>query len=189
MAVPGPSLGTDLSLYCTVWVMNSFFVYASWLRTIPRLRIPHKDSARYSQMSVLGGRRIRGRVWMAYIKYVAANSKTSPAGLKHLCWGQPFTLATINQVPNAFSLKEKIHRHAHVTRAYYMLVRSALLGRKDILSKNWDWQGQFTWKNQEQGLGEPEKADKSDSQVLGHSLLAFSGSCHSRFFEHTSGRW
>lgn len=127
-------------------------------------------------MSVLGGRRILGGVWMVYIKYVPANSKTYPAGLKHLYWGQSFTLVTINQVPN-------------FTWTCYMLACRALLGRKEVLRKNWDSSCE---EEQEQALEESEKGDKNDSQALGHSLQAFIDSHMwqlSLKFLWTSGRW
>ena len=143
--------------------MNSFFVYASWLHAIPLLRLTHKDSASYSQMSVLGVRRICGWVWMVCLKYIPANSKTSPNGPKHLCSdGQSFTPATMNQVPNAFSLKEKIPRHAYVMWVYNMIVRSALWREKrDIKCKLRFAVTIHMRKSQEQGLEEPEKVHRS----------------------------
>lgn len=124
MAVPRSCLGTDPSLYWTLWVMNSLCTRK--LASCSSMTAYHTQ--RFSPLfpdvcswwqKGLGG------VWMVYIKYVPANSKTYPAGLKHLYWGQSFTLVTINQVPN-------------FTWTCYMLARRALLGRKEMLRKNWD---------------------------------------------------
>lgn len=84
--------------------------------------------------------------------------------------GQPFTSATVNQVPNTFSLKEKIPRHARVMRAYYMIARNALWGEKrdDIKYKLRLAVTIHIRKSQDQGFGEPEKVEGSDSQALGH---------------------
>lgn len=125
MAVPRSCLGTDPGLYwtCESWI---HFVHASWLHAISWLHIHTKiQPAMPRCLFLVAEGRIHGRVSMVYIRYVPANTRTSPAGLKHLYWGQSFTLVTTKQVPD-------------FTRACYMLACRALVGRKEMLSKNWD---------------------------------------------------
>lgn len=122
-----------------VWVMNSFFVHASWLCAILWLHLTHKDSASYSQMSVLGVRRICGWVWMVCLKYVPANSRTSPPGPKHLCSEG----SSLPQQPwirdHFFSQREDSQACSSYLSVLHDFMQ-CLWGRREVSSANWDWQ-------------------------------------------------
>lgn len=124
MAVPRSCLGTDPSLYWTLWVMNSLCTCK--LASCSSMTAYHTQrfSPLFPDVCSWWQKDSWGSVDGVY-QICPCYSKTSPAGLKHLYWGQSFTLVTINQVPN-------------FTWTCYMLACRALLGRKEMLRKNWD---------------------------------------------------
>lgn len=175
--------------------MDSFFVHASWLCDYSTVT---DHTQRFSQLFLDIWCWLQKGWWEGVDDlpqthpHYWRNTSTWPEA--SLFWGQPFTLTIVYQVLNAYPLREQNSQVCRLGNRNICLkaVLYPLSGKKNMLSRYWDWQPPFTQRRaKSKGLGAREGDQIWQVEVTlrhrdtqGLFTAATFGSSHLKFFKH-----